>query len=617
LATAADVPGVYDVVLNGQGFVFLDTIQPSLPFRSHKATYKVSQTFIERSNVTGAFGDNQQDWWMTASQNDWSLGEEQRFFRIGDQTSRSRYWRGMNVDLSQPGQVTIGNPALTLTFPSQVSSLVYGPAITSSVFFAAGSKDLFSVDETGTTITALGSHGCSAAPTTMAFDGSYVYMSSRSATSGVRRFSLNPSGAFETFSTSPASSLAFLNNTLYGAIATPTNSFARYDTAGAITIIQQWKTAKGEVFAGDKNCVLLPFGGRMLIMRTAETPTANELWVYDGNAVSQLAIFEPNFVFKDWCVAEGVVFIAGQTVKRDKSRYELRYYANGSFGVAYASQLATGVASLGYSVTPFATGVVFTEPVNGAVMYFDLAAGSASSVAPFTPLSAGTQRMATGAQVVVTHGGSYTGSTVFASGVASAASLQTSLFDFETSLDKLVRSVRVDFTAGTDGDGGAVDLYYTTNDVAGSLASIASSISVNTDYPVNIACRSISILAVLRKGTSTLGPTLKRIYVRAAPVLQQFKQREYVLDCSGDGSSVTRELRDGTPMPLTGGSQAASLNTLAQKTTPFSITDRFGTYTGLIDLNDPEGFEVYEVHSSVDSVGQSGSFVVRVKCREV
>jgi hypothetical protein len=141
LATAADVPGVYDVVLNGQGFVFLDTIQPSLPFRSHKATYKVSQTFIERSNVTGAFGDNQQDWWMTASQNDWSLGEEQRFFRIGDQTSRSRYWRGMNVDLSQPGQVTIGNPALTLTFPSQVSSLVYGPAITTSVFFAAGTKD--------------------------------------------------------------------------------------------------------------------------------------------------------------------------------------------------------------------------------------------------------------------------------------------------------------------------------------------------------------------------------------------------------------------------------------------------------------------------------------------
>jgi hypothetical protein len=124
VATAADVPRVYDVVLNGQGFVFLDTIQPSLPFRSHKATYKVSQTFIERSNVTGAFGDNQQDWWMTASQNDWSLGEEQKFFRIGDQVSRSRYWRGMNVDLSLPGQVsTSGLNSGSMTEPRRTRFL--------------------------------------------------------------------------------------------------------------------------------------------------------------------------------------------------------------------------------------------------------------------------------------------------------------------------------------------------------------------------------------------------------------------------------------------------------------------------------------------------------------
>src|SRR5439155_10931291 len=107
MAIAADVPTRFDLVLNGQGYVLLDTITPSLPFRQHKAVYSLSPTFIDRSNVTGSFGDNQQDWWMTASQNDWTLGEEQKFFRQSDATSRSRYWRGMNTDLTVPGQLTI------------------------------------------------------------------------------------------------------------------------------------------------------------------------------------------------------------------------------------------------------------------------------------------------------------------------------------------------------------------------------------------------------------------------------------------------------------------------------------------------------------------------------
>jgi hypothetical protein len=265
---------------------------------------------------------------------------------------------------------------------------------------------------------------------------------------------------------------------------------------------------------------------------------------------------EPNFVAHDFVSAEGVLFFTGLATKQGKSRFELRYYANGSTGLAYSSVWAAGVPAGKTTCAAFGTGVMFTDPVHGALMYYDLAAGSASSFAAFTGTAATAELAASDITAVIV-ASTVSSTTYFTSFTASSASLQTSLFDFESSLTKMI------------------------------------------------------------KGTSTLGPTLKRIYVRAAPVLQQFKQREYVLDCSGDGSSVTRELRDGTPMPITGGSQAASLNTLAQKTTPFSITDRFGTYTGLIDLNDPEGFEVYEVHSSVDSVGQSGSFVVRVKCREV
>jgi hypothetical protein len=49
----------------------------------------------------------------------------------------------------------------------------------------------------------------------------------------------------------------------------------------------------------------------------------------------------------------------------------------------------------------------------------------------------------------------------------------------------------------------------------------------------------------------------------------------------------------------------------------FSITDRFGTFKGLIDTDQQGGFELYEVHPSTDDPAASGSFVARVVVREV
>ena len=96
---------------------FLDTIEPSLPFRSHRAIYSHSPTFIERSNITGSFGDNQQAFWLTAAQNDWSLGEQQRYFRQSDATSSRRYWAGNNVNVGWiPGQVSMEYGANFLVF---------------------------------------------------------------------------------------------------------------------------------------------------------------------------------------------------------------------------------------------------------------------------------------------------------------------------------------------------------------------------------------------------------------------------------------------------------------------------------------------------------------------
>jgi hypothetical protein len=121
---------------------------------------------------------------------------------------------------------------------------------------------------------------------------------------------------------------------------------------------------------------------------------------------------------------------------------------------------------------------------------------------------------------------------------------------------------------------------------------------------------------VLKKGTSTAGPVLKRIYVRAAPVLQQFKLREFVLDLGGTAKTSNR-LRDDSLATKTGRQMADLLIAAAQSNTPFQVTDRFGTYNMLVDNSSQSGLEIYEIHPSVDNPASSGSFVARIRLREV
>lgn len=613
-ATAADVPGRFDVAMNGEGYMLLDTVQSNLPFHSARATYSLSPTFIDRSNVSGAFGDNQQDWWLTAAQNDWSLGEEQKFFRQADATSRSRYWRGMNVDLSVPGQVTIARNSADVSFASAVSSIAYAYTLTvnQNAYFATGVTDLFEINANGDTVTNRGAHGAGGEPNTLVADGKNLFISGNACTL-IRKWD---GASFSTFSTSPAFSMAILNNTLYGFQSPSLNSFARWDSSGVPSTVFQWKSADGTPISNGSR--QLAYGGRVLILRNAGTPSGVELWIYDGNGTSKVQEFEGNFAYHAMCVSEGVAFFLGFGQKRGFVRTELRYYASGSVGVAYTSHWTStaNVPTGTMAITPFGNGVIFTEPIYGSMMYYDLAQGGASSFAPFTA-SAATSNVAGSTVSAMLVNGSATGKRFLASEAASAASLQTSLFDFDSSLSKVIRAVKLDFDSASDGNGGSVDLFYTTNDVLSSFSSIANSITAGQEYPLNVNCRSFSLLAVLNKGTSTDGPRLKRLYVRAAPLLQQFRKREYVLDCSGDGNDVTRELRDGTPHPKSGREQVNDLITLAQSSTAFSITDRFGTYTGLIDLDDQDGFQIYEIHPSPENPVASGSFVVRVRVREV
>src|SRR5690348_13885904 len=98
--TATDVGPKFDCLINGEGYLFAD-------MGDEKGEFGYTPTFVTRQNTQGDYGDNQQDFWLTATQRDWSLGEQQRYFRANDDDAKRRYWQGGAVDITIPGQVSI------------------------------------------------------------------------------------------------------------------------------------------------------------------------------------------------------------------------------------------------------------------------------------------------------------------------------------------------------------------------------------------------------------------------------------------------------------------------------------------------------------------------------
>ena len=133
MATSGDVPGVYDVVIDGQGYLFYEQMDVAATTFGHipqRALYGYTPTFIERTNITGDYGDNQQAFWLTVSDRDWSLGEEQKYYRGNDAVSARRYYAGTNLDISIPGQAKLAWTNLSATLP-QTSAV-------STIYVAAG-----------------------------------------------------------------------------------------------------------------------------------------------------------------------------------------------------------------------------------------------------------------------------------------------------------------------------------------------------------------------------------------------------------------------------------------------------------------------------------------------
>lgn len=172
---------------------------------------------------------------------------------------------------------------------------------------------------------------------------------------------------------------------------------------------------------------------------------------------------------------------------------------------------------------------------------------------------------------------------------ASTATLTTSLFDFDSSLPKYMKAVMIDADLPS---GTSIDIAYFTNSIPyTSTTALQTGAAAGTEYTIGLVARSIGFLLTLNS-TSTTSPKLKRIYVRAAPMQQTFRRAEYIVNLSGRDGEQPISLRDESLHTKDGMTMAQDLFTAATATSPISITDRFGTFTGVIE---PEQLEVREI----------------------
>jgi hypothetical protein len=297
------------------------------------------------------------------------------------------------------------------------------------------------------------------------------------------------------------------------------------------------------------------------------------------------------------------VFIIGLANRNTTQRTAIYYWLNGTMGLLFEEEDLTSAYTP--AITPWDNGFIFNS--NGNLRFYDAGNGGISSVS--AQLSGtGTGLLASGAEHLIACSSASTQAYRWPStSVRASGFVFSSLFDFDSSLTKRIKSVKVDYDEATDGDGGSVDVHYRLNDLASSTyTSIQDALVAGTEYQIGQNARSVSILLDLNKGSSTVGPVVKKVYVRAAPLQDTFKLRRYVLDLSGRDGDSPLELRDGTMHAKDGMAMATNLNTALALTTPFSITDRFGTFTGLID---PNGFQILEVRPE--------EFVAVVPVREV
>jgi len=496
-----------------------------------------------------------------------------------------------------------------LTFAAAVRAVVE----TNSGVYAASSTNLYLVDSTGT-ITDESTHGLGANPSQwgMATDGTNVFLSTTGAgTVGVRKYT---GSAYTTFSATACDSLVFLNNTLFG-YSESTGQFIEYSTTGVATTLYTWKDGAGNALTGSTYATRLrALGGKVLLLRRVGSRRNGELWQYDSSGTAEVAEFPANFVAQDLETSQGISLVSGYLSRNADKQPAIYYFVNGSTGLLWKSNVSGYANATWPAMAAYGDGFVFADDSTGKLMQYHLGIGGVRSFGSYTVTNA-TPMMAANKDILV-HTRNATAGYYFPSTTTNTtATLQTSLIDFDNSLLKQFRGIKVDWSAATDGDGGSVDIAYQVDSVDGAFTTLKTGATSGTEYTLtSISGHTISIKITLNKGTSTNGPVLKRIYTRAAPQLQGYKMRQYNLDLSSDVDHPTK-LQDGFSFqPLSGYEQALNLQTAISSSVPISVTDRFGTFTAVCE---PAQCSIVELHSEGSGPGKSGQYEAVIQVREV
>jgi hypothetical protein len=280
------------------------------------------------------------------------------------------------------------------------------------------------------------------------------------------------------------------------------------------------------------------------------------------------------------------------------------FYASGTVGKLWEANTFGTTAGITYpSLAPFDGGLVFNDDTTGSFLLYDPSTGGISTIGTYTVAGDTPLMAATGSCFLHTRNQTiaYQAPDTTA---ATTGTVTSSLADFDSSLTKYFKAVKIDADIPANS---SIDIAYRLEDLDGSYTTVQTGAANGTEYTIGANGRAISIKVTLNKGTSTDGPTLKRVYVRAVPLPANFKRASYILNLTGRNGEQHAQCRDGSLHPKDGLELATSLRTALTSTTPVSITDRFGTFTGILEGGD--GFELMEVRPE--------EFIARVRVREV
>jgi hypothetical protein len=433
-------------------------------------------------------------------------------------------------------------------------------------------------------------------------------------TVGVRKY-VPSTTTYSTFSATAADVLHYHNNSLYG-IVESTGTLYQYSTAGVATSVGTWKQIDGDAYSAS-TYQMCSYGGKLLILRTGGSP-ATQLWIFDGTALSMLQEFSPNFYGRNLKVLNGVVTVGGAYVYKmgaaaGATTYKpaVLYYANGSIGTIWESKTIYTSSNAEYPYTLANLGLciyngrlMWWSRENAGMITYDPATGGLVTTITLTGETSVDAYAANSFVFMCGGTNRYTHSMLKTK--QSSGYVESSLFDFDSSLTKYFRGIVVDVDIPT---GATVDVYYQLEDTESTWILLYPSITDGTEVLLNnITGKAIAVKVVLNMGSASSSPILRRIYLRAAPMLKQNRICQYVLNLGGiDGEGMV-QLRDTTYHSKDGREQADNLILAVEATSPIEITDTFGVYSAMLI---PENFKL-----NLDHPGE-GTFVATVLAREV